>query len=167
MIKNELKLCPVPRSQQPLQEYNALKDSFDFSWTHTNIRGFLQVLASISATLYLLWSLILWGTSLSENLAPKHLLLIFNLDLFSTFLILVRYYVSWSYIYSRLMQATITYEESGWYDSQTWVKPTSMLIQDRLIGVYEVLPILQRVKKASVFYIFVIIVGLFTFEFII
>jgi hypothetical protein len=44
------------------------------------------------------------------------------------------------------MNATVTYEESGWYDGQTWIKTNEVLIQDRLIGVYEVLPILKKLQ---------------------
>jgi hypothetical protein len=44
------------------------------------------------------------------------------------------------------MNATVSYEESGWYDGQTWVKTNEVLIQDRLVGTYEVLPILNRLR---------------------
>ena len=44
------------------------------------------------------------------------------------------------------MNATVTYEESGWYDGQTWVKTNEVLIQDRLVGTYEVLPIIDRLR---------------------
>ena len=44
------------------------------------------------------------------------------------------------------MNATVTYEESGWYDGQTWVKTNEVLIQDRLIGIYEVLPVINRLR---------------------
>jgi len=45
------------------------------------------------------------------------------------------------------MNATIAYEESGWYDGQIWIKTNEVLIQDRLIGVYEVLPIMDRLRR--------------------
>ena len=32
------------------------------------------------------------------------------------------------------MEATVPYEESGWYDGQIWIKPPEILLQDRLIG---------------------------------
>jgi len=44
------------------------------------------------------------------------------------------------------MNASVNYEESGWYDGQTWIKTNEILIQDRLIGSYEVLPILHRLR---------------------
>jgi hypothetical protein len=44
------------------------------------------------------------------------------------------------------MNATVSYEESGWYDGQTWVKTNEILIQDRLVGTYEVLPVMDRLR---------------------
>ena len=56
----------------------------------------------------------------------------------------LRLYLGWNYIYNRLMEATVPYEESGWYDGQIWIKPPEVLIQDRLIGTYEIYPGLSR-----------------------
>ena len=55
-------------------------------------------------------------------------------------------YLAWKYVYQRLMNSTITYEESGWYDGQTWVKTNEILLQDKLVGTYEVLPIIDRLR---------------------
>ena len=35
------------------------------------------------------------------------------------------------------MQATVAYEESGWYDGQIWVKTPEILIKDKLAGQYK------------------------------
>ena len=59
---------------------------------------------------------------------------------------ILRLYLAWKYIYDRLMNATVSYEESGWYDGQTWVKTNEVLIQDRLVGTYEVLPVMDRLR---------------------
>jgi hypothetical protein len=48
------------------------------------------------------------------------------------------------------MNATVSYEESGWYDGQTWVKTNEILIQDRLVGTYEVLPVMARLRVVIV-----------------
>jgi hypothetical protein len=45
------------------------------------------------------------------------------------------------------MLSVITYEESGWYDGQTWIKSKEMLVQDRLIGTYELLPKIEKLKS--------------------
>ena len=59
------------------------------------------------------------------------------------------------------MNATVTYEESGWYDGQTWIKTNEVLIQDRLIGVYEVLPILKKLQLVLAISIPIILISLY------
>jgi len=49
-------------------------------------------------------------------------------------LALVRLYLGW-YMCDRLISPTIFYEESGWYDGQTWTKPSEVL--QRLIVTYK------------------------------
>jgi len=61
--------------------------------------------------------------------------------------VLLRLYLGWSYVCDRLSQETIGYEESGWYDGQTWTKPPEVLSRDRLIVSYQVQPILQRLQR--------------------
>ncbi|MEM8832379.1 MAG: CGLD27 family protein, partial [Cyanobacteria bacterium P01_G01_bin.19] len=58
-----------------------------------------------------------------------------------------RIYLGWKYIKDRLKSDRIFYEESGWYDGQTWIKPTAMLNRDRLVASYEIEPILNRLQK--------------------
>ena len=62
-------------------------------------------------------------------------------------LALVRLYLGWSYVCDRLTSPTIFYEESGWYDGQTWTKPPEVLTRERLIVTYQVQPILQRLQR--------------------
>jgi hypothetical protein len=38
-------------------------------------------------------------------------------------------------------------QETGWYDGQTFVKPPEVLARDRLLGAYEVNPIMSRLRK--------------------
>lgn len=59
---------------------------------------------------------------------------------------LVRLYLGWYYVSDRLTSATVFYEESGWYDGQTWIKPEEVLNRDRLIATYEIKPILRRLQ---------------------
>ena len=60
---------------------------------------------------------------------------------------MIQSYLACKYIYDRLMLSVITYEESGWYDGQTWIKSKEMLVQDRLIGTYELLPKIEKLKS--------------------
>lgn len=165
-MNDNLKYCPVPKSQQPLCEYSSLKSAMDFTWTYGDLNGFLRVVTLLFIGLYSIWNIIL-SNNMQDGFNLKNLLVAINISDLCILLILSRYYLGWYYVYTRLMQATVTYEESGWYDAQTWVKPPSILLQDRLVGTYEVLPVLNRLKQFLVFFVGVIIFGLFIFKFII
>jgi hypothetical protein len=49
----------------------------------------------------------------------------------------------------RLLTASLEYEETGWYDGQVFVKPPEVLTRDRLLGTYEVKPVLARLRCGS------------------
>ncbi|NTW91207.1 MAG: CGLD27 family protein, partial [Erysipelotrichaceae bacterium] len=38
----------------------------------------------------------------------------------------------WFYISDRLFNQTVFYEESGWYDAQTWIKPEEVLNKEKV-----------------------------------
>ena len=135
--------CPVPKHQRPLSEYNELKNSFGFSWTLTNSTIFFRkVLIFLGYIFFTITSLVIVSAKWEGN---YFLWIVFTSFLIFTIWVL-RLYLAWLYIYDRLMNASITYEESGWYDGQTWIKTNEVLIQDRLIGVYEVVPILRKLQ---------------------
>ena len=75
--------------------------------------------------------------------------------------ILLRQWLGWSYISRRLMAPEIEYEETGWYDGQTWKKPIGWQRKDLLVAQYEVNPILNQIKYSLVLTIFLIISGTF------
>jgi hypothetical protein len=137
-------ICPVPFDQQPLNEFYFLKKNCFFSFFGFKLSNYLHRLFSLGISLPLLcMPFIIKSINFSWQL--------FILDeLFCTILllslVLIRLYLGWSYIISRLFSATIFYEESGWYDGQIWVKTPEMLTKDRLIGTYYILPLLYRIK---------------------
>lgn len=45
------------------------------------------------------------------------------------------------------MSVAVEYEETGWYDGQVFVKPPEVLTRDRLLGVYEVRPVIKRLRS--------------------
>lgn len=59
----------------------------------------------------------------------------------------LRIYLGWKYVADRLMTATLEYEETGWYDGQQFVKPPEILTRDRLLGAYEVRPVMARLRR--------------------
>jgi hypothetical protein len=138
--------CPVPKDQRPLNEYNELKNSFGFRWTIETPQIFFKTL--ILLLTYIVFVVTFFISNMHDWKSNIFELLLWIISSSFTILtiLLLRFYLAWEYIYNRLMNASVTYEESGWYDGQTWIKTNEILIQDRLIGSYEVLPILHRLK---------------------
>eukprot|EP00879_Flechtneria_rotunda_P001984 GHRR01002159.1.p2 GENE.GHRR01002159.1~~GHRR01002159.1.p2 ORF type:complete len:166 (+),score=64.15 GHRR01002159.1:755-1252(+) len=63
---------------------------------------------------------------------------------------MVRIYLGWAYVGDRLRSAAVPYEETGWYDGQTFVKPPEVLTRDRLLASYEVRPVLAKARRTLV-----------------
>ena len=138
--------CPVPPEQRPLNEYNSLKEGCLFRWATLELRPYLVRLA-------VLWSLAglfcapVSASSLVLKHAPgKFLLATAAGASFWLGLLLVRLYLGWSYVCDRLLSESVIYEETGWYDGQSWTKTAEELAQDRLVGTYQVQPILKRLR---------------------
>lgn len=144
-------ICPVPKDQRPLNEYKKLKESNNFLWCTQDKNSYFKFLSFIFMVSFLLSSFILVISSFSLT----NVKYFFTSSTFAALLIVtifcLRSYLGWQYIYSRLMEATVAYEESGWYDGQVWIKPPGVLSQDRLIGTYEIYPCLKRLKETLVF----------------
>jgi hypothetical protein len=148
--------CPVPKYQRPLTEYNDLKDSFTFSWTKQESYSFGKTVSIFLVILIFFTSLIVTTNHDWEKNETRSLVEISSSALGIFTLWILRLYLGWKYIYNRLMNATVTYEESGWYDGQTWIKTNEVLLQDRLVGTYEVLPIINRLRLVILISIMVI-----------
>ncbi|MBW4616516.1 MAG: CGLD27 family protein [Desmonostoc vinosum HA7617-LM4] len=146
MIKSSISNCPVPIEQQPLNEYEELKTSWLFRDSTLNWREYITKIAWI-------WGLswLLAGPIAAASFTPQkhigHFILCGAAGAgVGVLLALVRLYLGWFYIRDRLYNSTVFYEESGWYDGQTWTKPQEVLTRDRLIVAYEIKPILQRLQ---------------------
>lgn len=158
MKKFNLK-CPVPLEQQPLNEYESLKESIFFFWTTKEFNSYIKVIIGLTIFIYS-FSMILINTSFSE---PEPFINVLKHTVFFSSIILfffcLRIYLGWIYIYGRLIKASVSYEESGWYDGQTWIKTPTILMQDRLIAEYILLPILTRLKNTIFTFTFLIVIS--------
>jgi Conserved in the green lineage and diatoms 27 len=138
--------CPVPPPQQPLNEYEELKSSWLFRESISTWRDYVTKI-----TLIWVFSWIIAGPLAAASF-PLHkypaqfILCAAGVAAIGVVLALARLYLGWSYISERLVSPTIFYEESGWYDGQTWKKPEEVLTRDRLIFTYEIKPIIRRLK---------------------
>ncbi|MEA5568752.1 CGLD27 family protein [Anabaena sp. UHCC 0399] len=146
MMNSSLANCPVPTEQQPLNEYEELKTSWLFRDCTLNEQQYIKKLVWI-------WTLswLIAGPVAAASYPPTKQLAHFLLcgaagASVGVILGLVRLYLGWLYVRDRLHSTTVFYEESGWYDGQTWLKPQEVLNRDRLIVTYEIKPILQRLQ---------------------
>lgn len=144
-------VCPVPKEQRPLNEYKKIKESNNFIWCINGKAIYVKSLFYMFISSFILSSLLLILSSFSfTNIKYFFIYSLIGAIIIMIFLCL-RSYLGWHYIYNRLMEATVPYEESGWYDGQIWIKPPEVLIQDRLIGTYEIYPGLSRLNLTLIF----------------
>ncbi len=145
--------CPVPTEQQPINEYQELKESWFFKWVTLNKWQFARKLTWIWAM-----SLFICAPISAASFPPEEKLFVFLLasalgsSLFVAFT-LIRLYLGWSYIGDRLTKTKIVYEESSWYDGQIWEKPVEFYYRDQLIFKHQVEPMIKRLQKISLFLI--------------
>lgn len=137
--------CPVPFDQQPLNEYLSLKKSFLFSWSLSRMKTFLSGFFVMFVMIFIIIGFLLLPFTYKYNVW-RILLISFLISNLILLFIFTRLYLGWSYVVKRLLSATIFYEESGWYDGQVWIKTSDYLIQDRLVGFYQVMPYILRIK---------------------
>nr|YP_010199008.1 hypothetical protein LK147_pgp083 [Hydropuntia urvillei]UAD88457.1 hypothetical protein [Hydropuntia urvillei] len=150
------KVCPVPFDQQPLNEYLALKTSWFFSWSTLSLDKYLAKMFTIFMVIMVIsMPLIFYTISKIINVWQVIILNVLITN-FIFLLIFIRLYLGWSYIIKRLISATIFYEESGWYDGQLWIKTPEILVKDRIIGFYEAMPFLSRVKYSMLISLFLL-----------
>jgi hypothetical protein len=147
-VKNaSVSICPVPQEQRPVNEYQELTESWFFSWVTLDWPAYLAKLAWVCG-----WSCLISGPLASASFAPLKYPAQFVLTSaagagFILGLALLRLYLGWFYVRSRLDNPTVVYEESGWYDCQAWPKTPEVLAQDQLIVNYELEPILRRLRQ--------------------
>ena len=139
---NESK-CPVPREQQPTNEFIELSKSTIFSWPKTK-KSLISVLIRFWVGAFVLFLIISSGSIYFKTSILKYILLSFFSSLSIPFLISIRLYLGWHHVFKRLTSERVEYEESGWYDGQVWIKPLVLKEKESLIASIEVKPILKN-----------------------
>ncbi|GFE67515.1 CGLD27 family protein [Chroococcus sp. FPU101] len=151
MKESSLDFCPVPTEQQPVNEYEELKESWFFRWGMLEPLAYFKKLAWVA-----FFGLFLIAPIAAASFPPQKALFKFllsnvlGISIF-TGLVLMRLYLGWLYVCDRLQSEKVFYEESGWYDGQTWIKTPEILARDRLIVTYQIQPILTRLQKTVLF----------------
>ena len=145
-----LPVCPVPDEQQPIVEYQLLSESCFFRSCVGEWRGYLKMLVG-----FWVLSFPVAAAVAAASFPPAKYPVQFFLGgaagaNFIVLLVLVRLYLGWKYIRSRLIEPIVFYEESGWYDGQSWEKTPEILARDRLLATYQVQPVLQRLQHTLI-----------------
>jgi len=135
--------CPVPREQQPTNEFIELSKSVIFSWPKTK-KSLIIVLFKFWIGTFILFLVISSGSIYFKKSILKYILLSFFSSLSIPFLISLRLYLGWNHVFKRLNSESVEYEESGWYDGQVWQKPLVLKEKESLIALIEVKPILKN-----------------------
>jgi hypothetical protein len=146
-MKSSAPVCPVPAEQQPLNEYQGLKESWFFRWAMVKLSSYIKPIVILWV---LSWVVVAPVAASSFPFAKQPLQFLLSAAIGACILptlALLRLYLGWNYVRDRLLKENIFYEESGWYDGQTWTKPAEVLQRDRLIVTYEIQPLLVRLKR--------------------
>ena len=140
--------CPVPKEQQPLNEFIELSKSTTFSWPKSK-KSLTLVLLKFWTAIFLIFLIISTGSVFFKTSIFKYILLSLLSSLSIPFLISIRLYVGWKHVFKRLNSEKVEYEESGWYDGQVWQKPLNLKEKESLIASNEVKPILKNIIQIS------------------
>ena len=135
--------CPVPKEQQPTNEFIELSKSIFFSWPKTK-KSLILVLIKFWIVAFAIFLIISSGSIYFKSSILKYILLSFFSSLSIPLLICIRLYLGWNHVFKRLNSEKIEYEESGWYDGQVWIKPLTIKEKESLIASNEVKPILKN-----------------------
>ena len=140
--------CPVPPEQRPLEEFRQLCQSWFFSWPTEQPSSLSRWLISSWVLMLPVCTVVASGSWTLKQDPPRLVAAGAVAALVLPLLLLVRQWLGWTYVMQRLLRETVDYEESGWYDGQTWEKPLSWRERDLLVARHEVRPILGRLGRA-------------------
>ena len=135
--------CPVPREQQPTNEFIELSKSRIFSWPKTK-KSLILILVKFWLVAFVLFLIISSGSVYFKSSLLRYILLSFFSSLSIPLIITIRLYLGWNHVFKRLTSERVEYEESGWYDGQVWIKPLALKEKESLIASIEVKPILKN-----------------------
>ncbi len=163
-IKMTSSRCPVPKEQQPTNEFIELSNSIFFSLVKSNKKYFKVVISSWLIT-FIVFVIISTGSVFFSTNYIKYLLICFFSSLSTPLLMTIRLYLGWNHIYKRLYSEKVEYEESGWYDGQIWLKPIELKEKESLIASIEVKPILKKLIQIISVIISLILSGILFFQY--
>tara|TARA_B100000900_G_scaffold224333_1_gene190299 strand:- start:728 stop:1222 length:495 start_codon:yes stop_codon:yes gene_type:complete len=161
---NESK-CPVPKEQQPTNEFIELSKSRIFSLPKSK-KSLTLILTIIWFATFILFLIISSGSVYFKTSIVKYILLSLFSSLSLPLLLSIRLYLGWNHVFKRLTSEKVEYEESGWYDGQIWLKPLNLKEKESLIASIEVKPILRNLIQISSIILTIVLTGILLFQYI-
>ena len=156
--------CPVPKDQQPTNEFIELSKSKIFSLPKSR-KTFSFILIKYWIGTFIIFLAISSGSVYFETSTLRYILLSFFSSLSFPFLFSLRLYLGWNHIFKRLTSEKIEYEESGWYDGQIWIKPSNLKEKESLIALLEVKPILKNLIQTISLITITALFGILLFQY--
>ena len=156
--------CPVPKEQQPTNEFIELSKSKIFSWPKSK-KSFSLVLLKFWAVTFFIFIFISSGSVYFETSMLRYILLSLFSSLSLPLLFSIRLFLGWNHIFKRLTSEKVEYEESGWYDGQVWIKPVNLKEKESLIALLEVKPILKNLIQIISLIIILALLGILLFQY--
>ena len=156
--------CPVPKEQQPTNEFIELSKSKIFSWAKTK-KSLILVLIKFWIGAFILFMIISSGSVFFKTSTLKYTFFSIFSSLSIPLLISIKLYLGWNHIYKRLTSERVEYEESGWYDGQVWEKPVVLKERESLIASAEVKPILKNLIQILSVILVLALSGILLFEY--
>ena len=156
--------CPVPKNQQPTNEFIELSKSKIFSWPKSK-KSLFSILFKFWLGTFILFIVISSGSVYFQKAILKYVLLSLFSSLILPFLLTIRLYLGWNHIYKRLTSEKVEYEESGWYDGKIWIKPVTLKEKESLIAILEVKPILKNLIQSLSLIVVFALLGILLFQY--
>ena len=156
--------CPVPKDQQPTNEFIALSKSKLFSLPKSK-KSFLVLLFKFWVVTFLLFIIISSGSIYFKTDLLRYILLSIFCSLSLPLLFSIRLYLGWNHVFKRLNSEKVEYEESGWFDGQIWIKPVNLKEKESLIALLEVKPILKNLIQTLSLIIVFALFGILLFQY--
>ena len=156
--------CPVPREQQPTNEFIELSKSIIFSWPKTK-KSLILILIKFWVGAFALFLFISSGSVHFKTSLLKYTLISFFSSLSIPLLITIKLYLGWKHVFQRLTSERVEYEESGWYDGQVWIKPLVLKEKESLIASIEVKPILINLIQIFSIILILALSGILVFQY--
>ena len=160
---NETK-CPVPKEQQPTNQFIELSRSNIFSWPKTK-KSLISILIKFWIGAFILFLVISSGSVYFKTSLLKYILISLFSSLSIPSLISIRLYLGWNHVFKRLTSEIVEYEESGWYDGKKWIKPLVLKEKESLIALIEVKPILKNLIQIFSIISVLALLGILLFQY--